>query len=148
MVSKTHLWTRWGTGLLLVVTVALEIVHYHSLLQGTQSRRDGVRTPYACLVKLKHFAELGEACTVALDINVTPNTSGRVVSEAGPVYDVTALDPAGTVSSNSNKNSTMPLLAFSFSKEKRDEWDILAVEIQDAKKTIDPELYGRFQAVH
>lgn len=147
MVSKTHPWIRWATGLLLIVAVAIEIVHHRSQLQETRSRRDYVTTPDIILAKLERFAALGEAGTVPLDINVAPDTSGLIVSEAGVVYNVTALDPSGTGQSNSNKFITIPLLAFAFSKEKRVEWEDLAVEIQGAKKTIDPELYSHFQEV-
>jgi hypothetical protein len=145
MVSKAP-WIRWAIGLLLVVAATVATVHHY---YHTQPQRDGVNTPYLYLVKLEHFAELGEAGFTQLDLNITPDTSGRIVSKTGGVqmYNATTPDSPGSVRGDSNKVITIPLLAFAVSKEKREEWKNLAADIQEAKKAIDPELYGRFQEV-
>lgn len=149
MAFKAHPWIQWVIGPLLIVTATLVIVDYQTQLQRTRLRRDSLSTPYLYLVKLKRFAELGEAAVLPLDVTVTPDTSGKIVSEGGDVhtYIVTALDPSGAVRANSNKDIAIPILGFAISKEKRDEWDSLAADIQGAKKAIDPELYEHFQEV-
>jgi hypothetical protein len=139
MASKAA-WIQRATGLLLVAGMTAGIAHYYR--SHLQQSRPSAKTPYSSLVKLQRFAELGEANAVMLNIDVTRDISSYIQTEAGVVYNVTAVGE-----SNGNKYVAVPLLALAASKEQRNEWDSLAAAIEEAKKTVDPELYGRFQEV-